>query len=334
MHPYAPPASGFGLRVLAELGGGNAVLSPLGLQLALATLRAGASGPARAALDEVLGEPPPIHDLPAEVAQALWLDTDLQPGPALAAAAAELGVEVDGLDFGDPAAVATVNRGVAEHTHGMIETILDRFDSGERLVLAGAAYFKGLWSDPFDPADTAPAPFTTGDGRVVEVPMMARSARFDYDEERQAVRLPYSEGLAFVLALRGLPGGGTWRPRQGRVRMPRLALQTRLDLRRALEGLGLGLLFEPGPDLAGLFAGPAADTALGRVLQSARLEVDEAGTRAAAATAVTAVLVSAAVDPPFELVADRPFTWAIEHAASGTLLFAGVVDDPTREESD
>ena len=123
-----------------------------------------------------------------------------------------------------------------------------------------------------------------------------------------------------------------WR-REGRVRMPRLALSTKLDLRRALESIGLGLLFEPGPDLAGLFAGPASDTALGRVLQNARLEVDEEGTRAAAATAATAVLTSAPVDPPFELVADRPFTWAIDDA-SGTLLFVGVVDDPTEEESD
>jgi serpin B len=164
--------------------------------------------------------------------------------------------------------------------------------------------------------------------------MMARSGRFEYDQARQAVRLPYSDGLAFVLALGGLPETPAWRRREGRVRMPRLALGSKLDLRRALAELGLGLLFEPGPDLAGLFAGPPDDTALGRVLQNARLEVDEAGTRAAAATAVTAVRVAAAVEPPFELVADRPFAWAIEDAASGTLLFVGVVDDPTEEESD
>lgn len=333
MRPEAPPAWDLGLRLLAELGPGNVVLSPLGLQLALATLRAGASGAAHAALDEVVGEPPPIADLPAEIAQALWLDEGYAPGPALARAAEELGVDVGSLRFADPAAAAAVNRWVAEHTHGMVREILDRFDADERLVLAGAAYFKGLWSDPFDPADTAPAPFTTGSGREVEVPMMARSGRFDYDGERRAVRLPYSEGLAFVLALDGLPEAPAWRRREGRVRMPRLALSTKLDLRRALEGLGLGLLFELGADLAGLFAGPAEPTALGRVLQNARLEVDEAGTRAAAATAITAVRVSAAAEPPFELVADRPFTWAIEDG-SGTLLFVGVVDDPTEEESD
>jgi serpin B len=330
MRPQAPPASAFGLRLLAELGPGNVVLSPHGLQLALATLRAGASGAARAALDEVVGEPPPVADLPAEIAQALWLDKGYRPGPELARAV----VEVRELDFADPAAAATVNRWVAEHTHGMVRQILDRFVAGEHLVLAGAAYFKGLWTDPFDPAETAPAPFAIGDGREVEVAMMSRSGRFEHDEERQAVRLPYSEGLAFVLALGGLAEAPAWRRREGRVRMPRLALSTRLDLRRALEGLGLGLLFEPGPDLAGLFAGPAEPTALGRVLQNARLEVDEAGTRAAAATAVTAVRVSAPADPPFELVADRPFQWAIEDAASGTLLFAGVVDDPTQEETD
>jgi len=50
--------------------------------------------------------------------------------------------------------------------------------------------------------------------------------------------------------------------------------------------------------------------------------------------AVAAVCTSAPAAPPCELVADRPFHWAIEDAASGTLLFVGVVDDPTQEESD
>ena len=33
---------------------------------------------------------------------------------------------------------------------------------------------------------------------------------------------------------------------------------------------------------------------------------------------------------PFHLVFDRPFTWAIEHAPTGTQLFAGRVLNPTK----
>jgi hypothetical protein len=53
----APPVAdtGFALRLLAELEPGNAVLSPLGLELALAVVRAGASGETRAVLDEPAG---------------------------------------------------------------------------------------------------------------------------------------------------------------------------------------------------------------------------------------------------------------------------------------
>jgi serine protease inhibitor len=46
-------------------------------------------------------------------------------------------------------------------------------------------------------------------------------------------------------------------------------------------------------------------------------------------TVVTARAVSAVVGPPpFHLIFDRPFTWAIEHAPSGTLLFLGRVRHP------
>ena len=46
-------------------------------------------------------------------------------------------------------------------------------------------------------------------------------------------------------------------------------------------------------------------------------------------TAVVAVAVAAfAPVERFELVFDRPFTWAIEHAPSGAVLFVGRVRRP------
>ena len=86
-----------------------------------------------------------------------------------------------------------------------------------------------------------------------------------------------------------------------------------------------------GKDLDELITGPG-EKALGRVLQRARVDVDEAGTRAAAVTAVTARAVSYH-EPTFHLVFDRPFTWAVEHAPTGTQLFVGRVSNPS-ERSD
>jgi serine protease inhibitor len=54
------------------------------------------------------------------------------------------------------------------------------------------------------------------------------------------------------------------------------------------------------------------------------MEVDERGTRAAAVTAVGVGYVSFT-----GFVVDRPFVVAIRERLSGTLLFIGLIGDPT-----
>jgi serpin B len=59
------------------------------------------------------------------------------------------------------------------------------------------------------------------------------------------------------------------------------------------------------------------------------LDLDEKGTEAAAATAVSMVRVtSVRVEKPVEVRVDRPFLFAIQHRASATCLFLGRVLDP------
>jgi len=205
--------------------------------------------------------------------------------------------------------------------------------------------FDGAWSRPFERELTAPAPFTRPDGTTVLVPTMhgGASGHFE-DDEVQAMRLDYGAGdLAFVavIAREGLAApaldehrwaeiAGGLRERPGRLALPRLRLSCGLELRPALSALGLAPLFGDGAELDGIFEGPAPAAGAGRVLHRARVDLDEHGTRAAAVTVVTVRAVSMPVEEPFDLRLDRPFTWAIEHRESGTLLFLGRVTDPSR----
>jgi len=57
------------------------------------------------------------------------------------------------------------------------------------------------------------------------------------------------------------------------------------------------------------------------------MEVDEEGTKAAAATGVV-VGITAYNPNRFTLIANRPFFFAIRHNATGTILFMGIVREP------
>ncbi|KAL4656346.1 protein Z-dependent protease inhibitor-like [Arapaima gigas] len=63
------------------------------------------------------------------------------------------------------------------------------------------------------------------------------------------------------------------------------------------------------------------------VLHKAVIEVDEAGTTAAATTTVGIVANSM----PFRFIADRPFFVFIYHEVTNTILFMGRVIDPTKK---
>jgi serpin B len=329
----------FALRLLDHVGGRQVVLSPASVQNALVALRPAVSGATREALDTVPDpELRPIEDdgVVLELAQAAWVDHRVE-------LLADLGIDVVGLDFRDPAAADRVNAWAAEKTRGMVPRIIDAFSGDEVFALTDAVYFDGSWQEPFDPEQTEPRPFTLASGETVDVPTMHAYRDFEYfeDDEIQAVRVPYGNErrLCFtaVIAHDGLapPRIDDWaalrtHKRPGSIALPRFSAQSHLELKDALVALGLEAAFVPSSDWDGLITG--GEKAISRVLHGARVDVDEQGTRAAAVTAVIMGLVSAPAGPPFELRLDRPFLWAIENRLTGTILFLGIVTDP-REES-
>src|ERR1035441_10259328 len=106
------------------------------------------------------------------VANALWAQK-VHPflHPFLEVAKAEYQANVNQADFetGAESARSEINRWVAQKTKDKIKDILPpgSLTGLTRLVLANAIYFKGVWTKPYDKAQTAAQPFHRSEERRV-----------------------------------------------------------------------------------------------------------------------------------------------------------------------
>jgi serine protease inhibitor len=288
-------------------------------------------------------------DVVLDVSNEVWTQSGMPIEPTfLAALATWYGAGVPTTDFHhDPeGSRAAVNASVAEATRDRITDLMPpgSVDSSTRLVAVNAVYLKAAWSTSFEPDLTAPAPFHLAGGGTVDVPMMRTaptlSAQAVVAGHYAAVELPYLGGeLAMLLVVPTGPAtlddvlaevapGGLASVAAGlrrvdvRLTLPRWHNGTALDLTGMMAVLGLPI---PG----GAFPGIAPDLELQAAVHAADITVDEHGTEAAAATAV-AIRATAAWLPGevVEIVADRPYLFAVRHLGSGAPLFVGRVADP------
>jgi serpin B len=109
--------------------------------------------------------------------------------------------------------------------------------------------------------------------------------------------------------------------------MPKFEFDSRFDLEETLTDMGMPIAFVPyEADFSGMDGTRLLFIA--DVFHKAFVAVDEAGTEAAAATAVIVGIVSAPAEPPVEVTIDRPFIFLIRDIETGTILFVGRVLNP------
>ena len=112
---------------------------------------------------------------------------------------------------------------------------------------------------------------------------------------------------------------------QVQVTIPTFEMRFAQELRTVLEALGMGIAFQPGAaDFSGI-----TDTGMyiSKVIHEAYVLVDEEGTEAAAASAVT--MQDMAISEPLTFHADHPFLFFIRDDLTGSILFMGRVVDPS-----
>jgi len=345
--------------------GKNVFISSFSVALALTMLYNGAEGKTREALGELLGlselDLQQINEANAAlksltdvidpevqliIANSIWLSNDFTPATDFTQRIKDYYAgEVIGVDFSRPeAAAGIINRWVAERTRDMITGIVTPYVVTEAiLVLVNAIYFKGIWTNQFDKARTAEGVFYKSDGSSKPCRMMSRSGDYDYYEsdDFQAISLPYGTGrISMYIFLPTLPysisdfqrdlTADNWQKwldefhnAEGNIALPLFKIEYEEDLLQALTALG-GDEVE-GEDFIGVGVGPLI---ISSVMHKAVVEVNEEGTRAAAATAV--VMGRGRLPKRFAFTVNRPFFTAIRDNQTGALLFTGIVLDPTQ----
>jgi hypothetical protein len=243
----------------------------------------------------------------------------------------------------------TFNRGAMAGKPGLTPTLTG--GSADPRALVNAIHFKAAWNDPFPEKATADAPFSVEPGRDVTVRMMAatRSYALRDDAEAQVVELPYRDRMASLVVVLPKARDGldalvasltparlaelTARGQSVRValKLPRFTFTTAFEATPLLRRLGMVDPCDPvTADFSGITLSKKDRPFIGQVLHKAFVAVDEKGTEAAAATVVLVRAGSAAKpEEPVVVTVDHPFLFFIRHEATGQLLFAGRVDDPT-----
>ncbi|XP_053314776.1 glia-derived nexin [Spea bombifrons] len=260
--------------------------------------------------------------------------------------------QVKSVDFQEKdTAASTINQWVKNETKGMIEDLIspELLDSSlTRMVLVNALYFKGLWKSRFQHENTKKRTFHGPDGKTYQVPMLAQLSLFRSGSAStpsglwyNVIELPYHGGsLSMLVALptdestplsaiiphistKTLQSWMTMAPKRVQLILPKFTVEAATDLKGPLKNLGITDLFDSSKANFTKIT-RSEHLHVSHLLQKAKIEVNEDGTKAAAAT--TAVLIARSSPPWF--IVDRPFLFFIRHHPTGAVLFTGQVNKP------
>ncbi|MCW2973517.1 MAG: hypothetical protein JWN72_1790 [Thermoleophilia bacterium] len=290
-------------------------------------------------------------------ANGIWTSPNHTARAGLAAnMARDFGGDIGAFEYGQ---AKPMNDWVARHTKRRIPTIIGDDDLGPNMVmvLINALTFDGTWKTKFEPA--RPMPFHGIESEAVDVPMLQDTQTWDYafsesdsqvafDPELQAkhpdafhmARLPYQgdryamdvivpvaeDGLDAVL---DRIGPKEWRELQRKLaptpvmlQLPKVKLNEGRNIEKQLFALGV-----PQGTYNRLVREHEQPIVIEYVIQKTFLEVDEQGTKAAAATAVgTGIGAGGPVGIP--VTADHPYLVVIEDIKTHELLFISAIRDP------
>lgn len=258
--------------------------------------------------------------------------------------------KVTNLDFkGKPdASRKTINKWVEGKTNDKIKDLVPKgsINDDTRVIITNAIYFNGKWEHEFDEEMTGKRSFYPADGEEIPVDMMYMSSYFNYGENSKAkiIELPYKgNSISMYIVL----------PKENNIKefennftlndytklkngmnstqnvetsIPKFKFETKTELSDSLIEMGVVDAFNLNrANFSGISDEPLI---ISEVIHQTFIDVQEKGTEAAAATAITGVSSCAMDSKPREFKADHPFMFFIEDRRTNCILFMGKVEYP------
>lgn len=282
------------------------------------------------------------------LANSIWIretDSLKVSDDYLATCANELDASVFSAPF-DATTVGDINTWVDNHTDHMIEQLISEIPDTARLYLINALAFEDAWEEPYDEASVEDAIFTFEDGGTQTVRMMySYEGTYVENEQFQGFVKPYAdyryafvgllprEGVSLTDAVAALDGPALEALLQPVMNaevnagLTKFKLEYQVKLTDTLRALGVNAAFDPElADFTPMGTDEDGPLYIGQVLHKTFIDVNEEGTRAAAATSIGMEAgASAPMDEPvvYNVILDRPFAYLIIDNQVGLPVFAG-----------
>ena len=341
--------------------GDNLLLSPLSAADALCLTMEGAAGETRQQMETVLGEAETMGGYFSTIrgasgeqltmADSVWIRND----PALsvndnflAIAAGNYQAEVYSAPF-DEDTCSDINTWVEDQTDGEIQNLIEQINDDDIMYLINTTLFDAKWQNQYKSEDIRDRTFTTKSGTQKDVQMMYSNENIYLENDFCTGLLKYYEGkdYAFVGLLPDdnvtisqlvdrLDGDTLHELINGRISaeveagIPVFTGDTKLDLAKILPDMGMPLAFSSGADFSDMATYDGQSLYIGRVIHQTRIEVNEQGTKAAAATAVVMESGEAATSSnSYTVILNRPFVYMIVDMEQEIPVFIGVMTDPS-----
>lgn len=341
--------------------GDNLLLSPLSAADALCLTMEGAAGETRQQMETVLGEAETMGGYFSTIrretgeqltmADSVWIrnDPSLSVNDTfLAIATEDYQAEVFSAPF-DENTRQDINTWVEDRTDGEIQNLIEQIQGSEMLYLINTTLFDAKWQDKYEANEIRDRDFTTVSGKTTQVKMMYSDEDTYLENDFCTGLLKYYEGkdYAFVGLLPDeditiyqlvdrLDGDTLHKLISGRISaeveagIPVFSGDTKLELADILPDMGMPLAFSPGADFSDMATYDGQNLYIGRVIHQTRIEVNEQGTKAAAATAV--IMESGAAETSsnsYTVILNRPFVYMLVDMQQEIPIFIGVMTDPS-----